>query len=113
MNPSAAERRSAPRYCVALPVTVKSPDGSFDHQDALTRDVSANGIFFFMTARPAEGELIEFTVTLPPEVTLTDTLRAVCKGRVVRVEEHAPGDIGVGATIEGYNAFVRLSSRTN
>lgn len=103
------ERRTAPRFAMSLPVTVRLPHSAFEQHPAMTRDVSSSGIFFYMTARPEEGSPIEFTVTLPPEVTLTDPLRATCKGRVVRVEPEAPDNIGVGATIEGYQSFIRLT----
>lgn len=105
------ERRAAQRFAMSVPVAVESPEGSFAPQTALCHDVSAKGIFFLMSARPREGSNIEFTVSLPPEVTLTDQpMRVNCKGRVIRVvEEESARRFGVGATIEGYNSFIRLS----
>jgi hypothetical protein len=35
----------------------------------------------------ATGSLIEFTLTLPPEITLTESIRVRCKGKVVRVDQ--------------------------
>ena len=105
-----AERRAAQRFAMSVPVAVQCPEGYFPQETALSHDVSAKGIFFFMNARPREGSSIEFTVTLPPEVTLTDPMRVSCKGRVIRVvEEESAKRYGVGATIEGYNSFIRLS----
>jgi len=51
----------------------------------------------------AQGSPIEFTMTLPPEITLTESIRVQCKGHVVRVEN--PGEAGrlaVAALIEEY-----------
>jgi hypothetical protein len=49
------------------------------------------------------GSEIEFTLTLPPEITLTESIRVHCKGRVVRVEPAAAGGkIGIAAIIERY-----------
>ena len=106
-----AERRAAQRFTISVPVAVQSPEGSFPAQTALCHDVSAKGIFFLMNARPREGSNIEFTVTLPPEVTLTEQpMRVNCKGHVIRVvDEESAKRFGVGATIEGYNSFIRLS----
>jgi hypothetical protein len=104
------ERRSAQRFAMSVPVAVQCPGGSFPQETALSHDVSAKGIFLHMNARPREGSSIEFTVTLPPEVTLTDPMRVNCKGHVIRVvEEESAQRFGVGATIEGYNSFIRLS----
>jgi hypothetical protein len=42
-------------------------------------------------------------MTLPPEITLTESIRVQCKGRVVRVENGAgDGRIAVAAVIEEY-----------
>ena len=104
------ERRSAQRFAMSVPVSVESPEDSFPLETALSHDVSAKGIFFLMGSRPREGSRIEFTVTLPPEVTLTDPMRVKCKGHVIRVvDDGSTSRIGVGATIEGYNSFIRLS----
>jgi hypothetical protein len=105
------ERRAAQRFAMSVPVAVQCPAGSFPAQTALCHNVSAKGIFFLMSARPREGASIEFTVSLPPEVTMTDQpMRVNCKGRVIRVvDEQSAKRFGVGATIEGYNAFIRLS----
>jgi hypothetical protein len=49
------------------------------------------------------GSPIEFTLTLPPEITLTESIRVRCKGRVVRVEDGPDARIGVGAIIDQYD----------
>jgi PilZ domain len=104
------ERRAAQRFAMSVPVAVRCPEDSFPRETAPSHDVSAKGIFFHMNARPHEGSPIEFTVTLPAEVTLSDPMRVTCKGRVIRVvEEESARRFGVGATIEGYNSFIRLS----
>jgi len=103
-----SERRAAQRFAMSVPVAVQCSDGT--QETALTHNVSAKGIFFLMNSRPREGSSIEFTVTLPPEVTLTDPMRVNCKGHVVRVvDDENTKRFGVGATIEGYNSFIRLS----
>jgi hypothetical protein len=50
-----------------------------------------------------QGAHIGFTLTLPPEITLTESIRVQCKGRVVRVEDTtADGRVGVAAVIDEY-----------
>jgi hypothetical protein len=42
-------------------------------------------------------------MTLPPEITLTESIRVQCKGRVVRVENgQKDGKLAVAAVIEEY-----------
>jgi hypothetical protein len=42
-------------------------------------------------------------LTLPPEITLTESIRVQCKGRVVRVEDSSDdGRVGVAAVIDEY-----------
>jgi hypothetical protein len=67
------------------------------------RDVSARGISFFMGDSVSQGSPIGFTLTLPPEITLTESIRVQCKGRVVRVENgRDDGKLTVAAVIEEY-----------
>jgi hypothetical protein len=106
------ERRAAQRFRLNLPVALRSPEGAFDDKTVVSHDVSARGIFFYVDAAPSEGSRIEFTLTLPPEVTLTDSMRVDCRGRVVRVVSDKPGaKAGVAATIDGYNFFIRLTGQ--
>jgi PilZ domain len=94
------EKRGARRFPLHVPVTV-------DHENAThpakLRDVSARGICFFLESAIAQGSPIGFTLTLPPEITLTESIRVQCKGRVVRVENGRPdGKLAVAAVIEEY-----------
>ncbi len=95
------EQRSTRRFSLRLPVTVKFSDSL--EKPAQTRDVSARGICFYMDSSVSEGSDIEFTLTLPPEITLTESIRVHCKGKVVRVEPQGPaGRVGIAAVIERY-----------
>ena len=86
-----------------LPLSVKMPRGEAVELSAETKDVSARGIFFYFDSSLNEGSPIEFTLTLPPEITLTESIRVRCRGKVVRVE---PGmtdaKVPVAAVIDEY-----------
>jgi hypothetical protein len=70
---------------------------------AQTKDVSARGVYFFLDAPMSQDTKIEFTLTLPPEITLTESIRVRCRGRVLRVERDVAGkQVGVAALIEQY-----------
>ena len=94
------EKRGARRFPLRVPVTVDHDSATYEAQ---IRDVSARGISFYLESAVAQGSHIGFTLTLPPEITLTESIRVQCKGRVVRVENgRADGKLAVAAVIEEY-----------
>ncbi len=95
------ERRKKQRYGLKLPVIV-CPGKTHSELQVVTRDVSADGIFFYAGEWPESESEIEFKMIFPAELTLTDVMRATCKGRVVRRENSADGRIGVAATIDSF-----------
>jgi len=99
------EKRAARRFPLRVPVSVSRnpPNGTVPDEPAGLRDVSARGICFYLDSAIEKGAPIGFTLTLPPEITLTESIRVQCKGRVVRVEAGAPnGKVTVAAVIEDY-----------
>ena len=86
-----------------LPLSVKMPRGEAVELSAETKDVSARGIFFYFDSSLNEGSPIEFTLTLPPEITLTESIKVHCLGKVVRIDKK-PDDrqIGIAAAIHQY-----------
>lgn len=97
-----SNKRATRRFALRLPVTVRSGDNG-PERDAQTRDVSARGICFYLDSAIQAGSNIDFTLTLPPEITLTESIRVRCKGRVLRVEGGpVNGKMAVAAVIEEY-----------
>jgi hypothetical protein len=96
------EKRAARRFALHVPLTIER--GNPGHSEsAEIRDVSARGICFYLDSAVAQGSPIGFTLTLPPEITLTESIRVQCKGRVVRVEDETDqGKVTVAAVIEEY-----------
>jgi len=98
------ERRTEQRFPLCLPVVVKTFEGGLKEEASQTRDVSARGAFFFLESRLPEGAAIEMTLTLPSEITLTESIKVRCKGRVVRVLDSAAGSkVGTAVLIEQYD----------
>ncbi|HXY06545.1 MAG TPA: PilZ domain-containing protein [Terriglobales bacterium] len=96
-------KRATRRFALRLPVSVTYSHDGEQEKAAQTRDVSARGICFYLDSAIATGSPIEFTLTLPPEITLTESIRVKCKGRVVRVDNAAPGSkVAVAAVIDEY-----------
>src|SRR4051812_43151879 len=99
---SRAEQRNTRRFSLKLPLTVKLPVNETASVDALTKDVSARGVFFYIDSDVREGSNIEFTLTLPPEITLTESIKVRCTGKVVRVDKGGK-EVGIAAAIEQYD----------
>jgi len=97
------DKRATRRFALRLPVSVTYTEEGTQEKSAHTRDVSARGICFYVDSAIAAGATIEFTLTLPPEITLTENIRVRCKGKVVRVEDGGPeGKVAVAAVIDEY-----------
>jgi len=97
------EKRSTRRFALRLPVSVNYNEGEKQGKSAQTRDVSARGICFYVDSAIEAGAPIEFTLTLPPEITLTESIHVRCKGKVVRVEDaQTDGKVAVAGVIEEY-----------
>lgn len=92
------EKRGTRRFALKLPVTVRGPQPHV----AQTRDVSSRGICFYTDKRIEPGSDLEFTLTLPPEITMTEAIEVQCSGKVVRVEETPGGKLAIAAQIDQY-----------
>jgi|SRR5580704_1302465 hypothetical protein len=103
MTEAQQEKRAARRFALRIPVSIgRGENGHYD-ESAQIRDVSARGICLYLDSPMDKGSPIGFTLTLPPEITLTESIRVQCKGRVVRIDEGAvSGKIAVAAVIEEY-----------
>src|ERR1700733_5985798 len=102
MAESQQEKRATRRFALRLPVAVTYSDNGGQEKTAQTRDVSARGICFYVDSEIATGSPIEFTLTLPPEITLTESIKVRCKGKVVRVDNGNEGRVAVAAVIDEY-----------
>src|SRR3984893_14355152 len=97
------EKRAARRFALRIPVAVAREEDAKFTESAQIRDVSARGVCLYLDAPIQQASPIASTLTLPPEITLTESIRVQCKGRVVRIEDGAAdGKMAVAAVIEEY-----------
>jgi hypothetical protein len=97
------EKRAIRRFTLQLPVTVTAKSGERLEATAESRDVSSHGICFYCDAALEPESTIEFTLTLPAEITMTEALQVRCTGTVVRVENRSDqGKFAVAAVISNY-----------
>src|ERR1051326_8720905 len=96
------EKRSTRRFSLDLPISVKFLDNGRREVAGHTRDVSSRGVFMYLDTEIQAGAPIEFVMTLPPEITLSDPIRVRCTGRVLRVDKTSH-EQGVAVAIDKYD----------
>ena len=91
------------RFDMRLPAVVHFYGSTLGELLTETQNVSARGIFFYIDRTLAIDTRVDMTLTFPPHVTLTDSVRVRFAARVVRVDDPLPGSrIGIAAMIEDY-----------
>ena len=111
-SPVQHERRAAQRFPFQIPVALRLAGGV--ECRGLTQDVSARGAFISTDTAVPEASCLEFTLVLPPEITLTESMRVRCRGKAVRVEGPGLGaKFGVAVVVEHYEFLpeVRIEPR--
>ena len=100
------ERRGTRRFAVSLPVMIwKSGQSS---ALGTTRDISSNGVYFFLDQPLRPGADIDLAVRLTTEITQGREMFLWASGRTVRLEDSPDspaGRIGVAALINCYHAL--------
>jgi hypothetical protein len=91
--------RTAVRFPLRLALHLKTEEGMIE---AMTRDVSSNGLLFASAHLPEVGSSIEFTMDMPSEVMGSSTDVSIhCIGRVVR-HHHSENESMAAAVIDEY-----------
>jgi hypothetical protein len=97
----------AQRFRIKLPMTVRWTSGmAVGEAETESRDVSSQGVYFFLPKQVDNGSPVEIILTLPHEITFAGPVRVRCLGRVHRIEEDGMGRSGVVAEIHRYE-FLR------
>jgi c-di-GMP-binding flagellar brake protein YcgR len=108
MPESKPDRRTQKRLSLALPVTIKSEQGTIE-ASGCTRDLSSSGIFLYSDAHFSEGSALEMILILPKEMTGGEKRWVCCRASVVRVEASGEQRCGVAARILNMEALPEIS----
>lgn len=110
------ERRTARRYDLSLPVTVRVPlNREPSSHSGHTRDISTRGVYFITGKELDSGSELDFTLTLPAEFTRGTEVFVRAHGRVIRVDKKRDDVhdlVGIAAVIERYDIIRADSART-
>ena len=92
--------RTAVRFPMQLGLLIRTQQGEVE---AMTDNISANGILFSGKTLPAVDSLIEFTITMPAAVMGTpEDVSVQCVGRVVRCQQNGD-EMQAAAIIDEYS----------
>jgi hypothetical protein len=102
------ERRAAQRFDFQLAVVVRLA-GTDQEGHGFTQDLSGRGAFFYTDFQVTEGAAVELTLVMPSEITMTESMRVRCRGKVTRVlpVQHK---FGVAVHLEGYEFLPEAES---
>jgi hypothetical protein len=99
------DKRNIRRFPLDLPISVKFLDSRSLELAGHTRDVSSRGVFMYLDSDISAGGPIEFVMTLPPEITLSESIRVRCTGKILRVDK-ATQEQGLAVAIDRYEFMV-------
>jgi hypothetical protein len=88
--PVGVERRIGQRFAFNLPVSLREVSTAAEGL-GFTQDLSSRGVFLFTDMALREGAEVELTLKMPSEITLGESMRVRCRGRVLRVTKPADG----------------------
>lgn len=106
------ERRAAQRFGISLPVSIRRLDCQSE-EHACTQDLSARGVYLYTDCPLEPGAEVEITLLMPGEITLSESMRVRCRGKVLRLDKdgytspdscgtQAPAKVGVAVHFERY-----------
>ena len=110
--PVRLERRPMQRFALTLPVSVRLTS-SGQSSAGFTQDLSARGVFFYTDLALAKDDAVELTFVMPSEITLAETMRVRCRGKVVRSVASSERGMshGVAVRLEGYDFLPETEPR--
>jgi hypothetical protein len=97
--PVGVERRVGQRFAFNLPVSLRDVATAAEGL-GFTQDLSSRGAFLFTDMALRTGAEIELTLKMPSEITLGETMRVRCRGRVLRIVKPVDSNWKPAASVE-------------
>jgi hypothetical protein len=111
MSPTRFERRASQRFDFQIPVCIRAADAGCE-QPGFTQNLTARGAFLYTELSLEPGTEVELTLVMPAEVTLSDSSRVRCLGRVVRVlPPSCGGKSGLAVQVYRYEYLPGVTDR--
>jgi hypothetical protein len=100
--PVGVERRIGQRFSFNLPVSLRDLSSCLTGL-GFTQDLSSRGVFLFTEMSLREGTEIELTLMMPSEITLGESMRVRCRGRVLRLLRSEEKPLASGKSVSADN----------
>jgi hypothetical protein len=107
--PVGVERRVGQRFPFNLPVSLRDVSTTIEGL-GFTQDLSSRGAFLFTSMALSEGTEIELTLKMPSEITLGESMRVRCRGRVLRIVNAADNGWRPASTTQTETKFAKTAS---
>jgi hypothetical protein len=98
-TPLQHERRCRQRFEFQLPVSIRV-SGSDHDEPGFTQDLSARGTFLYTDCSADVGSAVELTLMMPSEITLAESMRVRCRGKILRVVPRDAVKNRIGLAVE-------------
>ena len=110
-SPVRFERRASQRFEFQVPVCIRSANGERE-QLGFTQNLTARGAFLYTDLSLEPGTEIELTLVMPAEVTLSESARVRCLGRVTRAIPPVSGSKwGLAVQVHQYEYLPGVADR--
>jgi PilZ domain len=110
--PVGVERRVGQRFSFNLPVSLRDVSTAAEGL-GFTQDLSSRGAFLFTVMALSEGAEVELTLKMPSEITLGESMRVRCRGRVLRIVNAADNGWKPASAVHTETKFAQYGSGEN
>jgi hypothetical protein len=110
--PVVVERRVGQRFAFNLPVSLRDVSTAAEGL-GFTQDLSSRGAFLFTVMALTQGAEVELTLKMPSEITLGESMRVRCRGRVLRIVNAADNGWKPASTVQTETKLAQYGSEEN
>jgi hypothetical protein len=110
-DPVQLERRVGQRFEFNLPISIEFEGRTIS---GFSQNLSTRGVFLYSEASLPEGAVVQLIFTMPSEITLAESMRVRCRGRVLRsaISGTAQGN-GFAVQLDSYQYLDTASSESS
>ncbi len=110
-DPVQLERRAGQRFDFNLPISIEFEGRTIP---GYSQNLSARGVFLYSEADLPLSSVVQLIFTMPSDITLAESMRIRCRGRVLRSATSAGVQgKGVAVQLDSYEYLDTVSSETN
>lgn len=113
MNPDPVqlERRAGQRFEIHLPISIEFEGRTVA---GFSQNLSTRGVFLYSEANLPAGAVVQLIFTMPSEITLAESMRVRCRGRVLRSGSSGSSQgNGLAVQLDSYQYLDQSASESN